>query len=85
MGTVDIATMSERGQVAIPADIRKELGLAKGDKILFVSEQGAAHIKRVDPEDFLTSTEPFRKMKKLNEEDTVHLVHAFRKKKRRRS
>lgn len=31
---MDIVTLSSKGQIVIPAEVRKELGLAKGNKIV---------------------------------------------------
>lgn len=32
---MDITTITDKGQVTIPASLRKELGLKKGDKLIF--------------------------------------------------
>jgi antitoxin PrlF len=37
---IDTVTVSDKGQVAIPADIRKKLGIGKGDKLIFVLVDG---------------------------------------------
>jgi AbrB family looped-hinge helix DNA binding protein len=33
-----VSTMTSKGQVTIPAEVRKQLGIARGDKITFVIE-----------------------------------------------
>ena len=33
-----VSTMTSKGQVTIPAEVRKQLGIATGDKITFVIE-----------------------------------------------
>ena len=48
MGDVDIVTVSSRGQVSIPADIRHELGLNKGSKLLVVSKGDNILLKKID-------------------------------------
>ena len=48
MGDVDIVTVSSRGQVSIPADIRHELGLDKGSKLLVVSKGDNILLKKID-------------------------------------
>ena len=48
MGDVDIVTVSSRGQVSIPADIRRELGLDKGSKLLIVSKGDNILLKKID-------------------------------------
>lgn len=45
-------TLSAKGQVVIPANIRKKLGLKKGEKLVIMEEEG--YIKMVPPVD-LTS------------------------------
>ena len=37
---VDNAKVMAKGQITIPIDIRRKLGVKEGDKILFVEEQG---------------------------------------------
>lgn len=37
---MEIAKITSKGQVTIPAEIRKKLNLKKGDKIVFVEEDG---------------------------------------------
>lgn len=38
--TVDVAKITSKGQITIPIDIRRRLGVKEGDKILFIEEQG---------------------------------------------
>ena len=45
-------TISAKGQVVIPASIRKKLNLVKGDKLAIMEEEG--YIKMIPPAD-LTS------------------------------
>lgn len=37
---IDTVVVSEKGQVAIPADIRKKLAIGKGDKLVIVLKDG---------------------------------------------
>ncbi|MBC7320691.1 AbrB/MazE/SpoVT family DNA-binding domain-containing protein [bacterium] len=37
---MEIAKVSSKGQITIPAEIRKKLNLKEGDKVLFVEEEG---------------------------------------------
>jgi len=48
MSEVDMVTVSSRGQVSIPADIRRELGLDEGVKLLVVSQDDNILLKKVD-------------------------------------
>ena len=41
-----VATVSSKGQVVIPVEVRKHLGIERGDKILFVlGEEGQVEVK----------------------------------------
>jgi AbrB family looped-hinge helix DNA binding protein len=43
-----VATVSSKGQVVIPAEVRKHLGIEQGDKILFVlGDDGQVELKGV--------------------------------------
>ena len=37
---MEIAKITSRGQVSIPTEIRKKLGVDEGDKIVFIERQG---------------------------------------------
>ena len=37
---MDVAKVTSKGQITIPIDIRRRLGVKEGDKILFIEEQG---------------------------------------------
>ena len=37
---MELAKVTSKGQITIPIDIRRKLGVKEGDKILFVEEQG---------------------------------------------
>ena len=40
---MELAKVTSKGQVTIPIEIRKKLGIKNGDKILFVEESGSMH------------------------------------------
>ena len=43
-----VATVTSRGRIVIPPEVRKHLGIEQGDKILFVlSEDGQVELKSV--------------------------------------
>lgn len=37
---MELAKVTSKGQITIPIDIRRKLGVKEGDKILFVEEEG---------------------------------------------
>lgn len=47
MNTLDVTTMSSRGQVVIPTDIRKELGLLAGVKLIVLTDGANLLLKPV--------------------------------------
>ncbi|MBI2629304.1 nucleotidyltransferase domain-containing protein [Candidatus Pacearchaeota archaeon] len=49
---IEIGTVSSRGQIAIPAGVRRKLGIGDGEKVLFVLEGDILIVKKV-PKDML--------------------------------
>ena len=47
MNTLDVTTMSSKGQVVIPTDIRKELGLLTGAKLMVLTDGSNLLLKPV--------------------------------------
>jgi AbrB family looped-hinge helix DNA binding protein len=45
---IDVVTLSSRGQVSIPAEIRRELDLEEGTKLLVLSKDDNILLKKVD-------------------------------------
>lgn len=41
---MDLAKVTSKGQVTIPIEIRRKLGIKNGDKILFVEEGGRVYV-----------------------------------------
>ncbi|MBS3147916.1 AbrB/MazE/SpoVT family DNA-binding domain-containing protein [Candidatus Woesearchaeota archaeon] len=78
--TIDMGTVSARGQVAIPAEIRQKMHLKEGEKILFVLEGDSLLVKKVSSLSWEEVTMPLREAKKkIREEDVSELVHRVRK------
>ena len=42
--SVDVVKLSGKGQVTIPVDVRRALGLNAGDKVAFIEEEGKYYI-----------------------------------------
>jgi AbrB family looped-hinge helix DNA binding protein len=42
-----VTTMTSKGQVTIPKEIREALGLQPGDKIRFIPEEGRVRLERL--------------------------------------
>lgn len=80
---IEIATVSSRGQICIPNDIREKMGLKEGSKVLFALTGDSLIMKPVTMQTFAEITKPLKEAKKnINEEDVVDLIHKFRKEKR---
>ena len=41
---MDLAKVTSKGQLTIPIEIRKKLGIKNGDKVLFVEEAGRVYM-----------------------------------------
>ncbi|MFA4887897.1 MAG: AbrB/MazE/SpoVT family DNA-binding domain-containing protein [Candidatus Nanoarchaeia archaeon] len=81
---VEMGTVSSRGQIAVPSEIREEMNLKKGTKIIFFLTDDTLIIKKVNTQSFAEITKPLKDAAKkagLKEEDVVDLVHKARKRK----
>ena len=77
---IEMGTVSARGQIAIPADIRKEMDVKEGQKVLFFLENDTLIVKKVTMQSFEELTKPLRAAKKKIEESEVNsLIHKMRK------
>jgi AbrB family looped-hinge helix DNA binding protein len=85
---IEMATVSSRGQVCIPNNIRDEMGLKEGSKILFfLSGDDTLLIKKVQTKTFEELTRPLKeaiKKSDLKESDVNDIIHRFRAEKRAR-
>ncbi|MBU0962962.1 MAG: AbrB/MazE/SpoVT family DNA-binding domain-containing protein, partial [Nanoarchaeota archaeon] len=75
---IEMGTVSSRGQIAVPADIRKEMGLKEGNKVLFILTNDSLLIKKVTTQSFEEITRPLKEAAKksgLKESDVVDIVH----------
>ena len=41
---MELAKITSKGQITIPVDIRRKLGVKEGDKVLFIEEAGKIYI-----------------------------------------
>ncbi|MFH1175008.1 MAG: AbrB/MazE/SpoVT family DNA-binding domain-containing protein [archaeon] len=79
---IEMGTVSSRGQVCIPNNIRDSMGLEEGSKVLFMLSNGTLIMKQVTPQTFEQITKPLKdEMKKagMKESDVPDLVQRFRK------
>src|SRR3989338_6780852 len=79
-----LSLKSARGQIAIPAAIRKALGLEEGSKLFFFLDKNALVLKKIESMSFSEVTRPLKEAAAragLQEKDVVDLVHQARRKK----
>jgi AbrB family looped-hinge helix DNA binding protein len=82
---IEMGTMSTRGQLVIPNDIREGMGLKEGSKVLFVMSDDSLLIKRVTMRTFAEITRPLKEAAKkssLKESDVDGIIHKMRKEKK---
>lgn len=77
---LEMGKVSSRGQIAIPADIRKEMGLEEGSKVLFFLEDDTLLIKKVSAQTWEQITKPLKQeKKKIKQSEVDRLIHEMRK------
>lgn len=77
---IDMGTISARGQIAIPLEIREKMHLKEGEKILFLLEDDTLLMKKVSSMSWEKITKPLREAKKsIREEEVPALVERMRK------
>ena len=81
---IEMGTVSSRGQICIPSDIREGMGLREGNKVLFVLQDKSLLIKKVTMETFAEITKPLKEEAKkagFKEPEVNNIVHRFRERK----
>lgn len=79
--TIEMGTISSRGQISIPSEIRKNMGLIEGQKVLFCLEQNTLLIRKVNFQTFEQLTNPLKSTtKNIKESEVNALIHKLRKK-----
>jgi len=83
---IELGTVSSRGQICIPTDIREDMGLEEGSKVLFVLTDDSLLIKKVNMKTFAEITKPLKDAAKkagMKESDVVEMIHRFRAEKKK--
>lgn len=79
---IEMGTVSSRGQICIPNDIREEMGLKEGNKVLFVLQNESLIVKKITIQTFAEITKPLKEEAKkagFKESEVDNIVHRFRK------
>jgi len=82
---IEMATVSARGQICIPNNIRESMGLKEGNKVIFALTNDSLIMKKVSMQTWEEITKPLKEAAKksgLQEKDVVNIIHRFRKKKK---
>ncbi|MDR1875115.1 MAG: AbrB/MazE/SpoVT family DNA-binding domain-containing protein [Synergistaceae bacterium] len=80
---MDVAKITSKGQITIPADIRRKLSLKEGDKIIFIEQDGRCYFENAA----LVAIERMQKafageaerVGLKNEDDVVRMVREIRR------
>ena len=80
---MDMAKLTSKGQITIPIDVRRKLGLKKGDKVIFIEKGQDIVIKNASLQTFFDAKEEFRgeaeRLGLMTEEDVVNMIKEIRK------
>lgn len=80
---MEIAKITSKGQVTIPIDIRRKLGVKEGDKILFVEEAGKVYILNASMEALRKTQATFageaQRVGLKDENDVVAMIKELRR------
>ena len=82
---MEITSMSSRGQIVIPQDIREELNLEEGEKFIVVGDGNTIILKRIVPPSFddiekiMKKTREFAKNNNLTQRDLEEAIKRVRK------
>ncbi len=80
---IEMGTVSSKGQICIPSNIRENMGIVEGSKILFVLQDDSLLVKKMNLETFEQITKPLKEAAKkagFHENEVEGLVHRLRKK-----
>lgn len=80
---MELAKVTSKGQITIPLEIRKKLGVKEGDKVLFIEEQGRVVMVNSSMEALRKAQAAFageaERLGLKDEEDVVKMVAELRR------
>ncbi len=86
MEKIEVTSLSSRGQVVIPQEVRERLGLNEGEKFIVIGEKDTIVLKKLELPLFkgfdtlLKKTREFAKKRNLKEKDIGEAIKKVRKK-----
>lgn len=83
---MEVAKITSKGQITIPIDIRRKLGVKEGDKVLFVEDQGRIVMMNSSMEALRKAQAAFsgeaERLGLENEQDVADMVNKLRRERR---
>ena len=83
---MELAKVTSKGQITIPVEIRRKLGIKNGDKILFMEEGGTVYMMNSSMDAFYDAQRAFageaERVGLRNDEDVVAIIKELRKESR---
>jgi len=75
---MELAKVTSKGQITIPIDIRRKLGIKEGSKVLFIEDAGRIYIANSSMEALREAQEAFRgeaeRVGLQSEEDVADMI-----------
>lgn len=79
---MELAKVTSKGQITIPIDIRKKLGVKEGDKVLFMEERGRIFVMNSSMEALRKAQEAFageaERLGLKDEDDVIRMIAELR-------
>lgn len=79
---MELAKVTSKGQITIPVDIRRKLGVREGDKVLFLEDRGRIFVMNSSMEALHRAQDDFageaERLGLKNEDDVVKLIAELR-------
>ncbi|MBQ3405254.1 MAG: AbrB/MazE/SpoVT family DNA-binding domain-containing protein [Oscillospiraceae bacterium] len=80
---MELAKVTSKGQITIPIDIRRKLGVKEGDKVLFLEERGRIIMLNSSMEALRKAQEAFsgeaERLGLNNEQDVADMISKLRR------
>ena len=80
---MELAKVTSKGQITIPVEIRRKLGIKNGDKILFMEEGGKVYMMNSSMDAFYEAQRAFageaERVGLRNDEDVAAMIKELRK------
>lgn len=80
---MELAKVTSKGQITIPIDIRRKLGVKEGDKVLFVEDRGRIYVMNSSMEALRQAQAAFageaNRLGLRNEQDVADMISELRR------